>query len=299
MPHAHQTTYNYADVAHLFSLIGVTPQLVVGGFLYDTVVNAMEPGNNWTDMQDSIGGYFFQNIKWKPEILWGGGTMNHSDDLNNFGVWMPNDFNNIYSSSNSGTLTMVGNGCSALLQDTTDINNIISYIRTTVNNIETGIFPDSGFYVTRIMLNQRNFTQPALFQKISDVIDSIAPLVANGEVVWSHITETRNDWQQHYNSKSFQWTCGWEYNSVNDISIPDFNLKIYPNPLNDILIIENYNTNKNYTIDLYDLQGRKIISSSCNHASQLEIDTHDLVNGIYCLKISDGGKIASHIVVKE
>ena len=38
-PHAHESSHNYADVAYLHTQLGITPAKIVGGFLYDTIVN--------------------------------------------------------------------------------------------------------------------------------------------------------------------------------------------------------------------------------------------------------------------
>ncbi|MCY7361814.1 MAG: hypothetical protein LH629_07070 [Ignavibacteria bacterium] len=42
-PHAHENQYNYADIAYMHTLLGITPAKIVGGFLYNQIVN----GNNW------------------------------------------------------------------------------------------------------------------------------------------------------------------------------------------------------------------------------------------------------------
>ena len=57
-PHSHESSlYNYADVAYLHSQLGITPSKVVGGFLYDTVIN----GNNWENLEDGMYGRYYTN----------------------------------------------------------------------------------------------------------------------------------------------------------------------------------------------------------------------------------------------
>ena len=105
-PHAHETRYNFADVAYLIELIDVTPSTVVGGFIVDPPA-------------DSKLEYFWQEIRgrqyvssrWQAAALWGGGTGNHvNDDL--FiasGVWHPADRDHPMEHSATAPLPNIGN----------------------------------------------------------------------------------------------------------------------------------------------------------------------------------------------
>jgi len=79
-PHAHENAYNYADVAYLHTLLGITPNKIVGGFLYNQIIN----GNNWENLETGIYGRVYTSFFWRPDIRWGGGTQNHLNDPLNY-----------------------------------------------------------------------------------------------------------------------------------------------------------------------------------------------------------------------
>lgn len=74
-PHAHETTYNYADVAALIELLGVTPSNTVGGMVVFPPVQSIVE-RLWLP----ITGWKFPGYTWQAEILWGGGTEDHQDE---------------------------------------------------------------------------------------------------------------------------------------------------------------------------------------------------------------------------
>ncbi len=69
------------------------------------------------------------------------------------------------------------------------------------------------------------------------------------------------------------------------------NLNIYPNPTNDIINIEGLISNESTTINIYDLQGKLILTKEL--IEQGSIDISDLNNAVYIIKI---GEIAQRIV---
>ncbi len=75
-------------------------------------------------------------------------------------------------------------------------------------------------------------------------------------------------------------TSGDNFTSVNDINSNEF--KMYPNPVNDILIIEN--SAEIEKIDIYDLQGRKVVGFN-DISNQLDLSV--LKRGLYLLKIQN------------
>lgn len=83
-PHAHESQYNYADVAALIEQLGVAPSHTVGGFLY------LPPGNpqGWEKHKAGMSGAVYPGYFWRADILWGASTMLHQgDDDRSSGVW--------------------------------------------------------------------------------------------------------------------------------------------------------------------------------------------------------------------
>jgi hypothetical protein len=76
---------------------------------------------------------------------------------------------------------------------------------------------------------------------------------------------------------------------INDIK--NSNIKIYPNPTNNIINIEGLNKNENNTIQVFDVQGKLIITKTINEKGT--IDLSELNKGVYVIKI---GEVAQRIV---
>ena len=76
---------------------------------------------------------------------------------------------------------------------------------------------------------------------------------------------------------------------TNDIK--NANIKIYPNPTNNIINIEGLNKNENNTIQIFDVQGKLVITK--NISEKGTIDLSELNKGVYVIKI---GEVAQRIV---
>jgi PKD repeat protein len=76
---------------------------------------------------------------------------------------------------------------------------------------------------------------------------------------------------------------------INDIKIS--NIKIYPNPTNNIINIEGLNKNENNTIQIFDVQGKLVITK--NITEKGTVDLSELNKGVYVIKI---GELAQRIV---
>ena len=76
---------------------------------------------------------------------------------------------------------------------------------------------------------------------------------------------------------------------INDIKNSD--IKIYPNPTNNIINIEGLNKNENNTIQIFDVQGKLVITKTITEKGT--IDLSELNKGVYVIKI---GEVAQRIV---
>ena len=76
---------------------------------------------------------------------------------------------------------------------------------------------------------------------------------------------------------------------TNDIK--NANIKIYPNPTNNIINIEGLTKNENNTIQIFDVQGKLVITK--NISEKGTIDLSELNKGVYVIKI---GEVAQRIV---
>ncbi len=292
--HAHKTQKNDADVAWYYQQIGITPSNVVGGFLYDTVMNNSMPGSNWTDMQDSISGKAKPFFKWKFDILWGGGSANHISDLNPIGIWKPDTLHNILTNNNARHLVLLGNGCNELLTDTTPniVSTIVNEVRELVYEINNGQLPSGKLYSSTIQFNIRDL-KPGMPIKAAQIIDSLQPLIDAGYIVWKNHTEKVAVWQAQYSSTPNIITCtdvpAWNgqtgiVNALEETSIGETAFSVYPNPVSESLAIICKDVLLNTTVEVFDMGGRKLQSHiASNHITAVNVSS--LTAGIYFIKI--------------
>ena len=202
-PHSHESNaYNYADVAYLHSQLGITPSKIVGGLLYDTIINS----NNWEDLEDGMYGRYYTSYFWQPDILWGGGTPNHVNDPQNFGVWKPQSMANYYTHDSSKHLTLIGNGCNNKIYDTSLVTTSVQRIRNLVDAITYKAFPDSGFY-TATVHTQIGSLNASQILKVVQFIDSVKSMVNEGKIIWKNLDDIYTIWNNQYNKKPFRTAC--------------------------------------------------------------------------------------------
>jgi photosystem II stability/assembly factor-like uncharacterized protein len=68
-------------------------------------------------------------------------------------------------------------------------------------------------------------------------------------------------------------------------------LRLYPNPARTYIVVENIEIDR---AELFDLQGRRVLSAKAKHSNLQRIDLHEsLANGTYILRIYSGSKVIS------
>ena len=116
-PHAHETLYNYADVACLIEALGVTVSNTAGGFLA-----APTEDSKLKYLWQPITGTQYPTYTWQAEILWGGATLFHINEQSLWvsGVWKPKDKYDFLEHDNAAPLPYVGgygrNNCDVLIE---------------------------------------------------------------------------------------------------------------------------------------------------------------------------------------
>ena len=80
-------------------------------------------------------------------------------------------------------------------------------------------------------------------------------------------------------------------NNLSVGNINNSNIKIYPNPTDNIINIEGLNKNENNTIQIFDVQGKLVITKTITENGT--IDLSELNKGVYVIKI---GEVAQRIV---
>lgn len=320
-PHAHATSHNMADIAWMLTQMGVTPTNVVGGFLYDTLSGSL-PGNDWRTLRYGIQTVYYPysstGYTWTPDVLWGGGSSNHTHDLNDYGAWKPvyMDFvlpaDSIYTHDPSQPILLIGNGCTGKIPDVAlsqsqamqQVNAMMSTLTNLATNIASGNYTQGKFYTATIQFDVRNLGNPYFLFKIGKIIDAInAYNTSNpGTFIWQTAPEKRNTWNNSYSQISNQRDC-----SGNVITAPAppsgsgidehlaENISIYPNPASSSFSVSGIPAGENISVHLYDASGREISASSSASDSILDIQLPFIPNGIYLIRISgnEGNLIAT------
>lgn len=84
-------------------------------------------------------------------------------------------------------------------------------------------------------------------------------------------------------------------NAINNL--PDDFLQIYPNPANDIINIDLNNLSENMIFELFDIQGRKVLSAYLDNNK--EISVKHLNSGVFFYKIADNSVILNGKLIIE
>jgi hypothetical protein len=199
-PHAHETQYNYADVAYLHTQLGVTPSKNVGGFLY------LPPDNiqGWEQHINGVSGKNYPFAFWKADTLWGAATFQHQgNDEQSYGVWRPKDRYNFTVDDPNQRLVNIGGGCWSGY----GLNNPgIAGVRKILEAISAKEVPLDGFYTATIFIPQAPINSQ-MIEAISKDLDWLQPYVKQGRVIWSSLTQTVQTWKTAYKGKPFRLDC--------------------------------------------------------------------------------------------
>lgn len=266
--HAHQSTHNYADVAKLLDSLGVTA-ITVGGFLYDTVVAPIIPGKNWSDFENGINGLIYSSFLWKPEILWGASTVNHTN-VENYGAWRPDTMKNFFTDNSNRNLLFIGNGCDVILDSGFVASTVIQDITNAIVGLNNN-FSSSDFFSATIMMNQRDFDDPQYAAKLGQIIRGLNTFVSQGKLNWLTLSEKRDEWVNNYGNPS-DAHCSLVVASAKEI-YNDKKIIVFPNPAISEVTFHILGTHDlTCTVELYDLHGRLTSASIGNNIINMPVD---------------------------
>ncbi|HUV81551.1 MAG TPA: hypothetical protein VMW53_00535 [archaeon] len=193
-PHAHETQYNYADVAYLIEQLGVAPSKNIGGFLYYPADNPQ----GWEKHINGMQGKVYPAYFWKADNLWGAATYLHrgTDDQSS-GIWRPKDRFNFYQHDSTQRLIYIGGGGKSYK----DVRNLL-------NDISAGRAPTNGFYTAKLPMIQDLMTDSSI-QKLGRFIDSLSLLVEQRRVRWKTLAQMSQLWKTEYNGKPFRYVSSF------------------------------------------------------------------------------------------
>lgn len=188
-PHAHESQYNYADVAHMIDLCGVTPSGVAGGFIaYPPADCLLE--QFWSPIQ----GAMFPAQSWTAQVLWGGATSGHTNEEHLWasGIWRPQDNSNFMTHDDTAPIAHIGK----YGNDWTGLDMLIQ--KQQDNQLDT-----NKLYTAVVFVRQGDLTGP---NHLSDFQQDLQTRDNSGNLIWVGLTEVYNIWQSTYGGDANQFS---------------------------------------------------------------------------------------------
>jgi hypothetical protein len=218
----------------------------------------------------------------------------------------------IITVNKSTAATIVAEGCDSVMA----LDGNIYYQNTTVKKIINNLLKCDSIITQNIIVNNKpvaklirgdaiiNDAQPTYYYG-TDLQNGIQYLwkVSNGNIITGQGTNLAEiKWLSNGTGTlscmvyDNQLSCSDSSKYTVNIStgiknIKNSNIKIYPNPTNNIIKIEGLNKNENNTIHIFDVQGKLVIIKTITEKGL--IDLSELNKGVYVIKI---GEVAQRIV---
>ncbi|HOG36465.1 MAG TPA: T9SS type A sorting domain-containing protein [Paludibacteraceae bacterium] len=183
---------------------------------------------------------------------------------------------------NSTTQSWEYNDDSEKYENTYDANgNLISGISSDWNSSAgQWKYRDKDEYIYDLSYSFNNLIVPEWYNAINKLLEKTSYKYTEGNWVKDNTTD-------HYYSKV-----------VTSVSYVSFkNYKVYPNPVSDIINIEVADGKSTFTFELYDSQGRKLISKELTNNGQISLE--GLAKGFYVYNLINDGKTQSGKLIKN
>jgi hypothetical protein len=210
-PHAHECiepprtgdctdrNYNYADVAHVIETVsGITPAPVIGG--------TSEAERSVTEFGECIHGNVF-DVDWCPTILMGfaGAQGGHTTDDHHSGVWRPAGFDatGFLTHDPNGPLLNVGRGYGfgGFSTGRSAGPEPAEFITGLAERLRSGDATPGRIYTATINFNEDALVDGEVLDSLGALLDELAPLAANGRVVYANFPEVAAAWEAWYDSE--------------------------------------------------------------------------------------------------
>jgi len=188
-PHAHETQYNYADVAYLIEELGVPASRIAGGLI------AYPPERSQTEyFRKTLTGWKYPDYAWKAEALWGGSTPGHrnEEELWISGIWKPKDNEHFLEHDENAPLPHIGG-----------YQTSWEALENLLQKQQNGELESGKIYTKTIIVRQRDtlFPNPDFIQDFQRNIRRFSEYVDRGLIKWAGLAEVLEIWRTEYNSE--------------------------------------------------------------------------------------------------
>lgn len=197
--HAHESKYNYADVAYLHKQLGLPDTGVVGGFIFSPPPDAAQ---SWERHEAGLRGVKFPGFFWRASLLWGAATGLHlGEDDESYGLWRPQDKDKFYVDDPSKRMVYIGGGCKSTFLDAAPYG-----VQAYLNAAAKGRLPEDGFYTATIMITQGQLST-AVIHSVRDQLEALRPHAAAGRIVYVKLGEALAQWTTSYGARAYRLGC--------------------------------------------------------------------------------------------
>jgi|GEM_PF-1809351 hypothetical protein len=200
--------YNYADVRYLGGLLTSAMSDVVGGFVW-------QDGEQIARLAAGEKGEAYPDFFWEPKILsLAVGTDHHNgnfslDDMTS-GIWQPKGGNDDFlTHDGANKLIYVGPGLQH--SDWNQKGNCAlrhggEYAALLLKYLDEGKIPKGKIYTTTIAIPQKVMLKGENIEVLNGMLDQLAPLAAEGKVVFTTYSNVVDIWQKEFNSEPHIFT---------------------------------------------------------------------------------------------
>jgi len=185
-PHAHETRYSYADVAHLHEEAGVPVSYLAGGFIalpaFDSKLEYL-----W----EPVEGKQFE-CEWQARAIWGGGTSGHvnEEDLWISGIWKPRDNEHFAEHSEDAPLPHIG----GYMRGWDGLRDLLEHQRN-------GDLDPTLLYTQTIFARQGDLVKPAFVEDFRSELLSFTEETMEGRIQWIGLNEVLEVWEVEYDCR--------------------------------------------------------------------------------------------------
>lgn len=304
---------NVADLYHILDSLGANVTHTLGGFVWWTSNAGAQP-IDWFPYESELVSTStdYPPVHWQCEIMWGAGSyLPHTHDIDNWGIWKPDNVNTFTTHNPARNVWYIGNGCSPLGTDytsqpqnpgsfdpTDDVTDVTIPLKAFIDSIQHHLLPWDQYYNYSITINQADFGT-TLFNKISDICDSVNAW-GTDKIVWSKLTDRLADFQQwsdSFNIQYSQWDCGqvWPIVGLNETTQEEITL--FPNPTNGLFQIE-LSDLTNDVLEIVNVYGQTV-KTIFPESLSISVDLTDEPAGIYLLHRKGSTQNSGYRFVKE
>jgi hypothetical protein len=221
-PHLHpKEDTNYADLAYNIELLDVEPSAVIGG---SRVFDCSEDPNNpitsidWHEEielgSDGVIKAKSSDYEYTPLYLNGAASGGHFYDDHSSGVWKPGSDDDFYVNQEDSDIVYVGEGYphTSNMSGETHSSGIsipydgIGYVETLLEKIDNGELDSNGIYTAMFHVRDKETVNGDGFtvntnEGLAELLNLLAPYVEEGRVVYAHIPEIVEIWENEYDSE--------------------------------------------------------------------------------------------------